>query len=136
MKYLTAADPECGRFRAFLITAFKHYLSQEWEQARAKKRGGGLAPFPLDFAWHDSHSGGPATNLTAEQLYERQWAITLLDRVMRRLRSNVAELKGSHCNEPMTLKILPRWWCFWLRQVQGILRVNRLMWTAVLSQAK
>lgn len=84
-EYLTAADPECGRFRAFLITAFKHYLSQEWEQARAKKRGGGLAPFPLDFAWHDSHSGGPATNLTAEQLYERQWAITLLDRVMRRL---------------------------------------------------
>ena len=84
-QYLRDADPARGRFRAFLITAFKHYLAKEWNQARAQKRGGGVAPFPLDFAWHDSHSGGPATDITAEQLYERQWAITLLDRVMRRL---------------------------------------------------
>jgi RNA polymerase sigma-70 factor (ECF subfamily) len=84
-KYLADADPDRGRFRAFLITAFKHYLSKEWDQARAQKRGGGIVPFPLDFAGHDSHAGGPATDFTAEQLYERQWAITLLDRVMRRL---------------------------------------------------
>jgi RNA polymerase sigma-70 factor (ECF subfamily) len=83
--YLADADPARGRFRAFLVTAFKHYLSHEWDKARAQKRGGGHTSFPLDFAWHDLHSGGPATELTAEQLYERQWAITLLDRVMRRL---------------------------------------------------
>ena len=84
-KYLADANPERGRFRAFLITAFKHFLSKEWDRARARKRGGGVAPFPLDFAWHDSHSGVTATDVTAEQFYERQWAITLLDRVMRRL---------------------------------------------------
>jgi RNA polymerase sigma-70 factor (ECF subfamily) len=84
-KFLADADPGRGRFRAFLITAFKHYLSKEWDQARAQKRGGGRVSFPLDFAWHESHSGVAAADLSAEQLYERQWAITLLDRVMRRL---------------------------------------------------
>lgn len=84
--YLAEADPQRGRFRAFLLTAFKHFLSKEWEKAKAQKRGGGRSPISLDFAYGDSQlTLQPAGGLTAEQMYERQWAITLLSRVMQRL---------------------------------------------------
>lgn len=81
---LAQADPERGRFRAFLITAFKHFLANEWEKARTLKRGGRHCTFSLDFAAHDSvHPGSDESS--PELLYERQWAITLLNRVMNRL---------------------------------------------------
>jgi RNA polymerase sigma-70 factor (ECF subfamily) len=84
--YLAVADPQRGRFRAFLITAFKHFLSKEWEKAKAQKRGRGRSPISLDFSTGDSQiTLQPAGGLTAEQMYERQWAITLLGRVMQRL---------------------------------------------------
>ncbi|MCZ6853443.1 MAG: sigma-70 family RNA polymerase sigma factor, partial [Gammaproteobacteria bacterium] len=76
---------ERGRFRAFLITAFKHFLSKEWEKAKTQKRGGARTTFSLDFASQDSSWSELAGTLTAERLYERQWAITLLNRVMSRL---------------------------------------------------
>ncbi len=84
--YVAAADPQRGRFRAFLLTAFKHFLSKERDKARAQKRGGGRAPLSLDFASGESrYVAGPADTLTPDQLYDRQWTIALLDRVMRRL---------------------------------------------------
>ncbi|MBT6156909.1 MAG: sigma-70 family RNA polymerase sigma factor [Planctomycetaceae bacterium] len=98
--YLVEADPERGRFRAFLITAFKHFLSKEWDKAKAQKRGGGRAPFSLDFASEDSGSNEPADQITAERLYERQWAMTLLNRVMCRLQRELERSgKGQqfHC---------------------------------------
>jgi RNA polymerase sigma-70 factor (ECF subfamily) len=85
-RYLAQADPGRGRFRAFVVTAFKHFLANEWEKARAQKRGGGRATFSLDFASQDAPSLEPVDELSAERLYERQWAITLLNRVMDRLR--------------------------------------------------
>lgn len=84
-RYLAQADPERGRFRAFLITAFKHFLSKEWDKAKAQKRGGGRTRLSLDFASQDSSWSELADQLTAERAYERQWAITLLNRVMNRL---------------------------------------------------
>ena len=84
--YLADADPHRGWFRAFLLTAFKHFLSKEWEKAKAQKRGGGRSPISLDFSTGDSQiTLQPAGGLTAEQMYERQWAITLLGCVMQRL---------------------------------------------------
>lgn len=84
--YVGTATPERGRFRAYLLTALKHFLSKEWHKAKAKKRGGGRTPLPLDFQSADSRlSIEPASGLTAEQLYERQWAVTLLDQTMERL---------------------------------------------------
>lgn len=84
--FLGAADPNRGSFRAFLLTAFKHFLSKQWEKSRAQKRGGGQAPLSLDFAVADSTLAiEPAGGLTAEQLYDRQWALTLLDQIMKRL---------------------------------------------------
>jgi RNA polymerase sigma-70 factor (ECF subfamily) len=84
--YLADADPRRGQFRVFLLTAFKHFLSKEWEKAKAQKRGGGRSPISLDFSTGDSQIRlEPAGGLTAEQMYERQWVITLLSCVMQRL---------------------------------------------------
>ncbi len=86
--YVGSATPERGRFRAFLLTAFKHFLSKQWEKARAKKRGGGRVAIPLDFDSADSrYSIEPSSGLTAEQLYDQQWAVTLLGQIMQRLES-------------------------------------------------
>jgi RNA polymerase sigma-70 factor (ECF subfamily) len=84
--YVSAAMPQRGRFRAFLLTAFKHFLSKQWEKARAQKRGGGFSPISLDFDSADSSfSIEPASGLTADQFYDQQWAITLLRQIMGRL---------------------------------------------------
>jgi DNA-directed RNA polymerase specialized sigma24 family protein len=88
-----SATPERGRFRAFLLTALKHFLSKEWDKAKAKKRGGGRAPIPLDFASDDSRcSTEPAGGLTPEEVFDRRWAETLLDQVMKRLEREFADV--------------------------------------------
>lgn len=90
--YVGSATPERGRFRSFLLTAFKHFVGKEWEKAKALKRGGGRAPISLDFQSADSTLRiEPAAGLTAEQLYDRQWAIALLDRIMERLQNEYQE---------------------------------------------
>ncbi len=86
--YVESATPERGRFRAWLITAFKHFLSKEWEKAKAQKRGGGQLPISLDFDAADSSLKiEPVSALTPEQYYDQQWAITLLGQIMDRLQS-------------------------------------------------
>jgi RNA polymerase sigma factor (sigma-70 family) len=85
--YVGSAAPDRGRFRAFLLTAFKHFLSKQWEKAKAQKRGNGRAPISLDFESADSHFRiEPESGLTAEQLYDQQWAIALLGQIMERLK--------------------------------------------------
>jgi len=89
--YVGSATPERGRFRAFLLTALKHFLSKQWDKAKAKKRGGGRPTIPLDFASADSRCPiEPAGGLTPEELYDRRWAQTLLDQVMARLERQFA----------------------------------------------
>ena len=85
--YLADADPQRGRFRAFLLTAFKHFLSKEWDKAKAQKRGGDRRRISFDFVSQDAVE--PADQLTPEKLFERQWAITLLGRVMQRLQRDM-----------------------------------------------
>jgi DNA-directed RNA polymerase specialized sigma24 family protein len=90
--YLESADPLRGRFRSFLLTAFKHFLSKQWDKARAKKRGGGRKPIRFDFQSEDSAYGFlPAKDLAPEQLYDRRWATVLLARVMDRLRDEFSD---------------------------------------------
>jgi RNA polymerase sigma-70 factor (ECF subfamily) len=84
-RYLAQANPQRGRFRSFLITAFKHFLAKEWERARAEKRGGGQVVLSFDFAAHDCAADDATDQGTPERAYERQWAIALLNRVMDRL---------------------------------------------------
>ncbi|MGH7992087.1 MAG: RNA polymerase sigma factor, partial [Limisphaerales bacterium] len=82
------ADQQKGRFRSFLLSAMNHFLADEWDKARAQKRGGGLAPLPLEFDVAETrYSHEPADNVTPEHSYERRWALTLLDTVLHRLQS-------------------------------------------------
>lgn len=83
---LADATPERGRFRSFLLTAVKNFLNNQWDKANAQKRGGGRHNLSLDFDSGESRvTLEPAHDLTAERLFERQWILTLLDVVMRRL---------------------------------------------------
>lgn len=84
--WLSAADPAKGRFRTFLLTALNRFLANEWDHARAQKRGGGAVAVPLDTAMAESRYGAdPGNALTPDRLYDRQWALTLLDRALTRL---------------------------------------------------
>jgi DNA-directed RNA polymerase specialized sigma24 family protein len=81
-------DPERGRFRAFLLSACKRFLINEWHKGRAAKRGGGRRTLSLDFASGESKLGLVAVDtVTAEQLFEQEWAVTLLDHVLNLLRA-------------------------------------------------
>jgi RNA polymerase sigma-70 factor (ECF subfamily) len=89
--FLDAVDREKGRFRSFLLAACKHFLANERDRARARKRGGGRRPLPLDLRDAEARFGHePAHTLTAEKLFDRRWALTLLDEVLARLRQEYA----------------------------------------------
>jgi RNA polymerase sigma-70 factor (ECF subfamily) len=86
---LARARPERGRFRTFLLTALRHFLTNEWHRAQAAKRGGGLAPLPFELQGaEDRFSCEPADpHLTPEQAFDRNWALGMLDRAMSRLQA-------------------------------------------------
>jgi len=85
--YLVGADESRGRFRSFLLAALKHFLANEWDKARAQKRGGGQIPVSIDLAAAETACRfEPADTATAEKIFERRWALTLLEQVLRRLR--------------------------------------------------
>lgn len=77
---------EKGRLRSYLLTSLKHFLTNERSRAMAIKRGDGHALIPLeDFRERESATFEPANTPTAEQIYERGWALALLDQVLGRL---------------------------------------------------
>lgn len=85
---LAKADPDRGRFRSFLLTALKHFLINEREREQALKRGGGQARLSLDFQTTESSLKiEPSGGETPESLFERQWALMLLDRVRQLLQA-------------------------------------------------
>jgi len=89
--YLAGANRAKGRFRSFLLASLKHFLANEWDKAKAQKRGGGRVPISIEAAAAESSIGlEPADLVTAEKLFERRWALALLDQVLRRLREDYA----------------------------------------------
>ena len=90
---LVHAARERGRFRSFLLTAVKNFLANQRDRAKARKRGGGVRRLSLDLDCGESRLRlEPSHDLTPERLFERQWVLTLLDLVMRRL---LAECEAS-----------------------------------------
>jgi len=90
-EYLADADRERGRFRAFLLTAVARFVAKERDKAAAQKRGGGRQLFPIDLADGEArYRHEPAHDWTAERVFERRWALTLLDRTLARLRQEHA----------------------------------------------
>jgi RNA polymerase sigma factor (sigma-70 family) len=86
--YLAAVDPAKGRFRSFLLVAMRHFLLNEWAKARAVKRGGGRRLLALDALDAEArYAAEPPDDLTPERLYERRWALAVLEGVLDRLRT-------------------------------------------------
>jgi RNA polymerase sigma factor (sigma-70 family) len=86
-RYLDRADPEKGRFRSFILTSLKFFVADEEDRQRARKRGGGLL-VPLEFSsGEDRYQREPAHDETPERIFERRWALSVLDRVVERLRN-------------------------------------------------
>lgn len=85
--WLGNADQTKGRFRSFLLSAMNCFLADEWDKARAQKRGGGVPLVPLQFDTAETRYGlEPADNVTPERSFELRWALTLLEEVLNRLR--------------------------------------------------
>lgn len=93
--YLKDVDRNKGRFRSFLLSALKHFLSNERDRKLAKKRGGGQVPIPIDLRSGETQYGfEPVHDLSPDKIFERRWAVALLERTMARLRGDyVAEGK-------------------------------------------
>jgi len=85
---LTAVRKEKGRFRSYLLGALKYFLADERRRAMAIKRGKGQRLIPLEELSGDQRTEmEPADSITAEQIYDRRWASTLLERVLGLLKN-------------------------------------------------
>jgi len=91
--FIASASRERGRFRSFLLVAFKRFLINEWKKSRAQKRGGGASMISLDADEAETRYLADTSNACpADQLYDQRWALALLDKVLESLRAEfVAE---------------------------------------------
>jgi RNA polymerase sigma-70 factor (ECF subfamily) len=88
---LLRVAPEKGKFRSFLLAALRHFLSDQRDRARAVKRGGGAEVLSLDAQEaEERYRLEPVDRLDAERIYERRWAMTLLEQALTRLRDENA----------------------------------------------
>jgi DNA-directed RNA polymerase specialized sigma24 family protein len=82
-----AVRKEKGRLRSYLLTALKHFLASEQRRAMTVKRGKGQQVIPLEeLRANERVEMEPADHLSADRLYERRWALTLMEQVLRRLK--------------------------------------------------
>lgn len=91
-RMLDRAVPGKGRFRSFLLGSLKYYVANQQAHERRQKRGGGQSLVPLDAVTSEQrYRLEPQDARTPEQVYERRWALALLDRVLDRLRAEHAD---------------------------------------------
>lgn len=84
--WIAHADRQRGRFRSFLLMAMKRFLVKEWDKAKALKRDGQAQRVPMELDTAESrYTRELADTRTPEQLFEKQWALALLESVLRRL---------------------------------------------------
>ena len=88
---LAQVGPQKGKFRSFLLASLRHFLSDQRSLARAAKRGGGAQVLSLDAMEAEGrYRLEAAERLDAEKIYERRWAMTLLEQALQRLREESA----------------------------------------------
>ena len=85
--WLDFANPEKGKLRTFLIVALKNFMRKEWRRASAQKRGSGQTLIPLDTVLAENRLAAEIAVSPPEQTFDQQWALTLLDLTVNRLRA-------------------------------------------------
>jgi RNA polymerase sigma-70 factor (ECF subfamily) len=104
---LATVDRRKGKFRSYLMAACSHYLANQLDHDQARKRGGGRASFSIDWlAAKGRYELEPADNMTAERLFERQWAVTLLNHVLGRLETELKRAGKSQLFEALRPALL------------------------------
>jgi RNA polymerase sigma factor (sigma-70 family) len=108
--WVARADPTKGRFRSFLLSGMNNLLANEWQKGRRLKRGAGLDFIALDaLEAEERYRVEPSDLGSADKLFERRWALTLLERVLGRLSREQTEsglgdrfeaLRGTLLGEP------------------------------------
>ncbi len=84
--YLKLADPQRGRFRTYLLTSLDRFMVNQWRKASAAKRGGGTPMISLDAETAEQrYHAEPADGLSPDRIFQKRWAVTLLQQVLRRL---------------------------------------------------
>jgi RNA polymerase sigma-70 factor (ECF subfamily) len=84
--FLSTVEKSGGKFRTFLLACCRHFLANERDFARAQKRGGGRPTLSLDFSVAaDRYRAEPSSAESAERLFERRWALTVLEQVLEQL---------------------------------------------------
>lgn len=89
--YLAQANQERGKLRSFLLTTLKHYLADEWEKTKTIKRGHGQQIVSINSSdAEDRYAQEPPDEASPDRLFDRQWALTVLDNVLAALRADYA----------------------------------------------
>src|SRR5207248_2029645 len=105
--YLQVVDREKGKFRSFLLAAFQHFLLNEYDRAKAQKRGGGRGFVSIDAGDAEGrYRLEPEHDLTPEKLFDRRWALTLLDQVLARLCAEMTEAGKGHLYEKLKSSLM------------------------------
>jgi RNA polymerase sigma factor (sigma-70 family) len=101
-RFLTNVDRQKGRFRSFLLATLKHFLADQWDRDHAQKRGGRQTIISFDSLDAETrYRLEPASNLTPEKMFEKQWALSLLEQVLSRLHAEMVALGNSELFEAL-----------------------------------
>ena len=85
---LAAARADKGRFRTFLLSSLQHFMCNEWARERAQKRGGRIRIVPIDVPGAEvRYSHEPVNGNSPESIFERRWAIAVLEQALAALRA-------------------------------------------------
>ena len=99
--WLDSADRRKGKLRMFLIAALKNFMRNEWRRASAERRGGNLAQVTFDTQFAESRYAADHSARHADETFDKEWALTLLDLTVSRLREEFAA-----ANKPEDFEVL------------------------------
>ena len=97
--FFAEARRERGRFRSFLLAALKHFLANEWRRAHRLKRAGNQTIIPIETQDGETRYGAePVDESNPERIFERRWALTLLEQAIARLREELVASGKGQCS--------------------------------------